>query len=143
MPTHDVIQLNHGGDEATQAVAREFLTALAALEGERELDPLAALFADDAELRTSALSQTFTGPDGAREFWRSYRETFGDMASTYDTQLADDGAVMLEWETTGDAADGQRIRYRGVSVLRVADGRIRAFRAYFDPAALVRQLPTP
>jgi ketosteroid isomerase-like protein len=139
MSHHEVIQLNQGGDEATQAVAREFLTALAALEGDRGLDALAALFADDAELRTTALSQTFHGPDGAREFWHAYRETFGQMDTTYDTQLADDGAVMLEWRTTGEAADGQAVDYRGVSVLRVVDGKIARFGAYFDP--LVRQLP--
>jgi ketosteroid isomerase-like protein len=137
-----LIQLNQGADAATRAVAERFLTALGALEGDRELDALTALFSDDAELRTSALSRTFHGTEGAREFWRAYRDTFGDMDTTYDTQLADDGAVMLEWETVGESAGGERIRYRGVSVLRVADGHVTAFRAYFDPAALVRQLPT-
>src|SRR3712207_8875213 len=46
----------------------------------------------------------FRSHDGLREFWTSYRDTFGNMKSEFRNVFADDaGHAALEWTTTGDA----------------------------------------
>lgn len=76
----------------------------------------------------------FSGADGTREFWREYRELFSDVTSEYRNQVVDAAAAVLEWRTTGTAAEGEDVDYEGVSVLEVRDGAIQRFWAYFDLA---------
>lgn len=121
-------------------LTQRFIAALHALERERDLDTIAGLFADDGEIGNIVSPRTFSGREGARDFWESYRSTFDEMESTFRNVIAGDGRAALEWMTDGTSADGDPFTYSGVSILEFADGRITRFWAYFDPHALGRQL---
>lgn len=121
------------------AQAQSFLDALAALERDRDVEPMAALYADDAEIGNVTVPTTFSGPAGAREFWTAYRDTFGDrMESSFRNVIATEDRAVYEWTTTGDRSGGSA-SYDGVSVAEFADGKVTRFRAYFNPADLVER----
>lgn len=121
-------------------LAERFIDALRALERERDLEAIAGLFAAESEIGNIVSPRQFSGLEGAREFWRSYRSTFDAMESTFRNVVAADGRAALEWVTHGTSTDGDPFSYSGVSMLEFADGRIRRFWAYFDPHALGLQI---
>ena len=116
--------------------AQTFIDALHAVEDRGDVEPMAALHADDAELRNPTHRTPQRGPDGARHFWASYRGAFGTIRSDFHHVVDGDGASLMEWTSEGTLADGTPVRYGGVTVVEWADGRVRRFRAYFDPADL-------
>ncbi len=116
--------------------AQTFIDALHRLEGERDGEAIAALFAEDAMI-SNPLVKT-GGDEGAAAFWGAYRKSFDDIRSEFSTILEKDGRIALEWRSTG-STKGKPFAYEGVSILEAAD-QITAFRTYFDSAALGREL---
>jgi ketosteroid isomerase-like protein len=121
-----------GSDPA--AVAGAYFAAVNA----RRWDDLAALFADDAELR----------PVGARP--RSGRD---DIAAYYPPLLAgfttshDDpralhvagDVVTAEIAFTGTTVTGRTVAFDAVDVFRIRDGRIVSLRILYDMLDVIRQ----
>lgn len=125
----------------SEQIAKRFVEALGRLEAGRELESIVQLFAADAEVGNVVAPEKFRGPEGAREFWGAkYRDTFGEVRSTFRNVFATDGRAVLEWTTEGTAKDGAPVKYDGVSILETDGERITRFRAYFDAGALGRQL---
>lgn len=125
----------------SEQVAQRFIEALGRLEAGRELDELVGLFAADAEVGNVVSPEKFRGPEGAREFWGAkYRDTFGEVRSTFRNVFAADGRAALEWTTEGTANDGTPLRYDGVSIIETDGEKVTRFCAYFDAGALGRQL---
>ena len=123
-----------------QAGTEQFMDALGVLERDRDVEPIAALFAAESELGNLVSPRQFSGVEGAREFWHSYRATFGDVRSEFRNVIVGDGRAALEWTTSGTSAQGAPITYAGVSILEFDDGQISRFWAYFDPGELGRQM---
>ncbi|HEX8209847.1 MAG TPA: nuclear transport factor 2 family protein [Longimicrobium sp.] len=120
--------------------AERFVDALYALEDGRDVEPLVTLHGDDADISNPLAPHRHTGPEGAREFWESYRGTFDSVRSEFHhTEDAGD-ASFLEWTSTGRTTQGRDFSYRGVSVVEWSGDRIRAFRTYFDPRHLSQQI---
>lgn len=117
--------------------ADAFITALRTLERDRDAEPLASLYADDATCGNTATTRTFTGPDGAREFWTGYRETFDTIESEFRIAVEDEDAVALEWVSTGSLAGGEEVRYEGVTIVALDGDHVARSTAYFDPRALL------
>ena len=114
-------------------MADRFVEALWALESDRDLDRMAALYTDDAEIGNAVTDKTFTGPDGAREFWGEYRGLFGDLQSTFKARMVEENRVALEWHSDGtSASDDHALSYDGVSIFEHDGERLTRFRAYFD-----------
>jgi predicted ester cyclase len=124
----------------TTSRTEQFISALTTLERDREIDQIAALFGSESEIGNIVSPRQFSGPDGAREFWQAYRETFDEVGSEFRNVIESDGRAALEWTTTGTNVEGAPISYAGVSILEFADGHISRFWAYFDPSDLGRQL---
>jgi len=124
----------------TTDVTQQFIDALAVLEGERNADRITALFGPESEVGNIVSPRQFSGVEGARAFWEAYRDTFGEVASTFRNVIVSDGRAALEWTTAGTSSAGTPIAYEGVSILEMADGKITRFRAYFDPSDLGRQI---
>jgi len=125
----------------SEQTAKRFIEALGKLEAGRELEEIVRLFAPDAEVGNVVSPEKFRGPEGAREFWGAkYRDTFGEVRSTFRNIFAAGDRVALEWTTEGTANDGTPLKYDGVSILEIDGGRVRRFCAYFDAGALGRQL---
>jgi hypothetical protein len=123
-----------------QQISQQFIDALGRLEKDRKLGPLVGLFAEDARVGNVLVTEDETGPEGARRFWSQYRDSFGDVSSEFLSVIETDGRAALEWTTTGTSPTGDPIHYDGVSIIEHRDGRITRFGAYFDPAALGRQM---
>src|SRR5918998_4274925 len=121
-------------------VTQQFIDALAALERERNGERITALFGPESEVGNIVSPRQFSGVEGARAFWEAYRDTFGEVTSTFRNVIVNDGLAALEWTTTGTSAAGASILYEGVSILEMDDGKITRFRAYFDPHDLGLQM---
>ncbi len=121
-------------------IADTFIAALRALEQDKDVEPLAALYADDAVAGNVIAPDRFAGKDGARRFWTEYRGTFQTVQSEFRNVIAASERAALEWTTTGTGFDGAAVRYSGVTVLETANGQVTRSVAYFDPKALGRQM---
>ena len=116
--------------------AQEFVAALRRVEEEGEVEAMAALYAEDAQLLNPTERTPHVGPDGARRFWEAYRKSFQTIRSRFHAVLESEGRIMLEWTSDCRTAAGVETSYDGVSVVETRDGRIARFSAYFDPAQL-------
>ena len=124
----------------SQEVAERFAEALRRLEEDRDVEALVAIHTEDCDVGNVAVSETFSGHEGLREFWTGYRNTFGEMKSEFRNVFADDaGRAALEWSTEG-TSDGNTVSYDGVSILEIEGDKVSRFRAYFDPRRLTEQL---
>jgi ketosteroid isomerase-like protein len=124
----------------SKEVAEKFVEALWKLEQDREVEALVEIHTDDCDVGNVAVTRTFSGHDGLREFWTSYRDTFGDMKSEFRNVFADEaGHAALEWNTSAQA-NGNEVSYEGVSLLEIQNGKVSRFRAYFDPRTVNDQV---
>lgn len=124
----------------SKEINENFVSALRELESSGDVEMMVPLFAESSEIGNTALKDTLKGTEGVREFWTNYRGTFADLESKFRNRIAADGSSALEWETTGRSADGEEIRYQGVSVFEHDGEKITRFFAYFDPADLGKQI---
>jgi ketosteroid isomerase-like protein len=122
-------------------LAGRFIEALGRLERDRDLETITSLFAEECEVGNVTSPEKFHGREGAREFWGAkYRDTFGEVESTFRNAFATPDRITLEWRTEGTAADGSPIAYDGVSILETDGEKITRFRAYYDAGDLGRQI---
>ena len=120
-----------------RVTAEQFIAALREVEDAGTVKAMGPLHTDDAEISNVAMTHTDRGPAGAEQFWTKYRESFTRVHSEFRNIVESEEAALLEWSTTVTTAVGVSTTYDGVSVLEYGDGgRIRRFRAYFNPNAL-------
>jgi limonene-1,2-epoxide hydrolase len=124
----------------SEQLVDRFIEALRRLEAERDVETIAALYAEQAEVGNVTATGDHTGPNGAREFWTKYRDTFGEVRSTFLNRVEGERAAALEWRTEGTTIGGEPFSYDGVSIIEHDAQRITRFRAYFNPEALGRQV---
>ncbi len=123
----------------SKEVADRFVEALRELEEDRNVEALVEIHTEGCEAGNVAVHETFRGHEGLREFWTSYRSTFGEMKSTFRNVFATEEGAALEWTTEG-TSNGNTVSYEGVSILEIEGGKVRRFMAYFDPRALAPQV---
>ncbi len=123
----------------SDTLADRFIDSLNTLETSGDAEPLAALFSDQADIGNVIVPEKFHGTDGARDFWTKYRGTFETLHSTFRNRIVHEDRIALEWTTQG-TSNGSSVEYDGVSILEIEGDKITRFRAYFDPAALGRQM---
>jgi hypothetical protein len=123
----------------SKELADGFVEALRKLEEEEDPEVLVEIHTEDCEVGNVAVPQTFRGHEGLREFWRSYRSTFGEMRSEFRNVYATEEGAALEWTTEG-TSNGDSVSYAGVSILEIEGGKVRRFMAYFDPRVLTAQV---
>jgi ketosteroid isomerase-like protein len=117
--------------------ARKFIDALHKLEADRDLETIAGLFDESAEV-SNVLTED--RPMDARQFWQHYRDNFGEIKSTFRNEIITENRAALEWTSEGSSADGNEFKYDGVSILEIDGEKITRFQAYFDPNNLGRQI---
>jgi ketosteroid isomerase-like protein len=120
--------------------AQRFVDALARLEESGDVEPLVALFSEDAQVSNVASRRTFRGRKGARDFWREYKGMLRQVRSTFRNMIEAGDRVALEWESSGTAHNGAAVAYEGVSILEWDGEHISRFYAYFDPRVLGAEL---
>jgi steroid delta-isomerase-like uncharacterized protein len=88
------------------------------------------------------------GPEGQKQFVRLYRQAFPDTHFTVDAQLAEGDAVATRWTAhgthTGDLmgipASRQHVTVTGMTINRVANGKLSEGWANFDQLGLLQQI---
>ncbi len=123
----------------SREVADSFVEALRKLEDDRDVEALVMIHTEGCEVGNVSVPETFRGHQGLREFWTSYRSTFGEMKSEFRNVFATQDRAALEWTTVG-TSNGDSVSYDGVSILEIEGGKVRRFMAYFDTRDLTRQV---
>jgi len=124
----------------SEEIANKFIEALWTLEDSKDVEPLAALYTDEAAVGNVIAPDRFCGRDGARQFWTEYRGTFDAAKSTFRNVIAVGGSAALEWTTEGTSFEGKPFSYAGVTILEIEGDKVARSSAYFDPKALGRQI---
>jgi ketosteroid isomerase-like protein len=125
---------------AEAELTQQFIEALRVLERDSDPTAMLGLFMENSEAGNIVSTREFIGVEGVREFWETYRASFGEVDSTFRNVIVGNGRAALEWTTTGTSPAGTPIAYEGVSILEMADAKITRFRAYFDAHDLGRQI---
>ena len=73
-------------------IVDRFVAALGDLHSNRDVGPLVELFAEDATLRKLGMPQEERGKEGARSFWRQYRDVFGSVDASFQHFASSDGS---------------------------------------------------
>jgi len=120
--------------------AQRFVDALTRLEESGELEDLLALFGEDAQVSNVVSHRTFSGREGARQFWSEYKGMLQQVKSTFRNMIESGDRVALEWESSGTAHNGAAVDYEGVSIIEWDGDVISRFYAYFDPRLLGHEL---
>lgn len=120
-------------------ISEKFIEALRELEQNRNVEKIAALFADRAEVNNVVTIEN-SHDLSPQDFWQKYRDNFGEVGSEFKNKIYGENSAALEWTTTGTGADGGEISYEGVSILETDGERITRFFAYFNPSKLGRQI---
>ena len=131
LPTDDASS-SRAATSGRGAGTQAFIEALRELEETNDLERMVALFDDSAEISNPMDATPHHGRDGARRFWRTYRDSFEQIHSDFSRIVESDDAAMLEWTSRGVLRGDRPIDYSGVSVLELRDGKVRRFRTYFD-----------
>ncbi len=117
---------------------QRFIDALHTLEDGEDVQPIADLFAEGADVSNPMVKHPGEGEQGAADFWTMYRRSFDTVHSEFRNIVDQGEAALLEWTSTG-SIKGQDFTYGGVSVLEFGEGeKLTAFRTYFDPTPLAR-----
>lgn len=132
-----------GGSSGANADAARFIGALHDIETKGDVEGMVALFDDDAVIQNPRDPAPQFGREGARRFWRTYRDSFEEIHSDFSKVVTTDDTAMLEWTSTGRSIGGERVVYSGVSVVEMRDGLVHRFRAYFDTHELESHPPEP
>jgi len=120
-----------------EKTAKQFIDALHKLESDRDLETIVGLFSEGCEIGNVV---TEDKDIGVKEFWTSYRESFGEVESTFRNEIITDDVTALEWTTSGTSGEGHEFKYDGVSILEIEADKITRFHAYFDPNKLGKQI---
>jgi rubrerythrin/limonene-1,2-epoxide hydrolase len=114
------------------AGTQQFMEALRELEETSDLERMVSLFDDESEVSNPMDAAPHRGREGARRFWRTYRDSFEEVHSDFSRIVESGDAAMLEWTSRGVLRGDRPIDYAGVSVLELRGGKVRRFRTYFD-----------
>jgi steroid delta-isomerase-like uncharacterized protein len=123
-----------------KAIARRFFEAF--ITGDFE-DVLAPGYKDH-----DAPPGTPTGPEGIRQLTEATRTAFPDLRFHISDQIAEGDKVTtvytLEGTNTGEfmgmPATGKQVRMRGISVYRIADGKLQEGWVQYDALGMLQQL---
>jgi len=115
--------------------SNQFSEVLRTLERERDLEPVLALFAEGATLRRIPRAGSYHGERGIQHFWEEYLDAFSSISTEFGKVIELNEAVVLEWRSQGTTKHGKEVEYEGCTVLELSDGKISAFRTYYDAAA--------
>jgi steroid delta-isomerase-like uncharacterized protein len=107
-----------------------------------------ALLAPNAVTEVVAREERSTDPVESQNGARAFKAAFPDLRVEIENLVVAEPFVVVEWRAsgtnTGTFADqpptGKRFTRRGVGVAEVHDGRITAYRDYFDRATLLSQI---
>ena len=118
----------------------------------KDWDTAVSLMAPDVETVNLVTGQTFTGPDGARQFFLGWAGAFPDSLTETTTVIAEGDQVAMEFIGRGTQTGplpspggdipptGKAVEIYFVLFLVFKNGKVARQRLYFDGAGMMRQL---
>jgi steroid delta-isomerase-like uncharacterized protein len=115
----------------------------------RELDTLEEIVAPECVISDPARPARFpTGPEGVKQYAGMYIAAFPDLEFTVEEVLAEEDRVVACWRARGThrgdlmgiAPTGVEIDVTGITVARIAGGKIVEERQNWDTLSLLLQL---
>ncbi|MFG1819112.1 ester cyclase [Kribbella sp. NPDC049174] len=118
-----------------------------AIFNQHEVDRAGEFYAPDY-LDHDGLPGQAPGLDGAKQKWAGYFAGAPDLRRTIEEMIAEGDKVAVAWtvegtheaELLGISATGKPFRLSGMSIYRLAEGKITEQREWWDRLALMRQL---
>jgi len=112
------------------------------------LEVVDELVASDFVEHDPSLTEEVRGPAGVKELITGYRAAFPDIRITIEDQIADGDYVVSRWSGTGThqgelmgmPATGKQATVTGITIDRIADGRIAESWDNWDTLGLMQQL---
>lgn len=112
-----------------------------------DLDVLDELLAPTYVNRTAPPDMP-PGASGTKAFVTMFRSAFPDLHITLDDVIVDGEKVVTRWNATGThqgtffgiAPTGKHIKFSGIDILRIVDGKITEHWDLFDQMGLMDQL---
>lgn len=129
----------------TEQLVREYVTAL---WQDHDFERTPEFVADSLTYSDPTLSEPVSGPREFVAFLRDTRAAFPDFHVTLETVVAEDDVAMAEWTFRGThegpmngvPATDRPVAVRGMSIVRLEDGKIVDDRAYWDTNDVAAQL---
>ena len=118
----------------------------------RDFELAARTIAPDGIITIVGTGQTFTGPDGARQFNAMWATAFPDAMVTIERVIAQGDYAVVEFTGRGThtgplatpagdiPATGRSVTLQFVDVYEFVNGKAKAQRSYVDGASLMAQL---
>lgn len=96
----------------------------------------------------TAMPESVLGPEGMKQSAAGYRSAFPDMKITIDEQIAEGDSVVTRWtargthdgELFGISPTGREATVTGITINRIADGKLVEARTNWDTLGLLQQL---
>jgi steroid delta-isomerase-like uncharacterized protein len=119
---------------------------------ERKFDELADAIAPDGKIVVVGTGDVFEGPDGSRQYNRSWADGFPDGKVTIDNIFASGDCVVVEFTGRGThtgtlatsmgqiPATGRSLTLKLCDVVEFKDGKVATQRTYFDSGSMMAQL---
>jgi steroid delta-isomerase-like uncharacterized protein len=134
-----------GMTEANKAVARRIIEEV--YNGGR-LEVADELVASDYVGYDAASPEPMRGPDGVKRQAEGYRTAFPDIRLTIEDEIAEGDRVVTRWTATGTheaelfgiPPTGKQATVSGITISRIADGRIAENWISWDTLGLLQQL---
>jgi predicted ester cyclase len=132
--------------ESNKSISRRFWEEVFGMEKLELADELIAPgFSDTGPGATPGLP---SGPEGSKMLVKIYRTAFPDLQFTVDEQVAEGDKVMTRWSAKGthrgDLAGipptGKSVSVTGISIDRIAGGKIVETWGIFDQFGMLQQL---
>jgi steroid delta-isomerase-like uncharacterized protein len=98
------------------------------------------ILAPDYVHHDPATAEAGSGIEGLERMVGYYREAFPGFQITLEDQIASGDRVVERWTGRGTHPSGQTVRATGISIHRIADGKIAETWTCFDSAGAMRQL---
>jgi steroid delta-isomerase-like uncharacterized protein len=113
-----------------------------------DFDKIAAHVSSDYVFETDALPSPVQGRDAFIDFARAYLTAFPDLHFTLTDVFASEDRVVVTWSASGThlgelrglAPTGRPMHVDGCTIARFRDGKLTRQRAFWDSAAIFRQL---
>lgn len=114
----------------------EYFAALNALDRQRYL----ACFSSEAVLRDPYGGPVLQGEAGLHKFFDGMERTWQRFDMRPGAAYAAGDRVAVPWETDAVAVSGKHVRFAGVNVFTLEEGKISRLDGYWDFRAMAAQL---
>jgi steroid delta-isomerase-like uncharacterized protein len=115
------------------------------------LDVTEEIFAADYVRHDLRPGSPLSGPEGQKRIAGDFRSAFPDLHMTVDVMVAEGDLVVARWTTAGTntgawgsvPATGKYVKFSGVNIFRMADGKVVEIWNHRDDLGVMQQLGAP